>query len=223
MKRLLFLLACTLLMGVFVLIGLAYQAPQGALSEQVRTQPDIQPHPWNGTQYLLVNDRGQSFLFPKSARGKFAVVGFIYTHCPGICRTLTMRLYDVTQMTQGDSSLMFLCVSFDPRRDTAQTLSAYRMAFGANDARWQFLSGTHGMIDSLCETAEVLHKESYSTRLQSGEEQYFINHSDVVLILDPDGNVKKRFDDASTVEPEEYVKAIRALQQEIAHKIIAQK
>ncbi len=209
MKRFFLVCGSTLLMILLIVVGVWNQTPTQAESIEVI------PQPWNGARYALVNDQGQAFSFPRSAHGKITIVGFIYTHCPGICRTLTLRMQDIAHATQGDSSLQLLCVSFDPRRDTSKTLAEYRSAFGVTDQRWQFLTGAKNVIDSLCRVAEVLHTESYSTRLPSGEEQYFINHSDVVLLLDGHGNVRKRFDDASAVESEEYVKAIRALQKEL--------
>jgi protein SCO1/2 len=87
----------------------------------------------------------------ESLRGKVWVADFIFTSCPDVCPLLSTHMAEVqahyAPAAGGpDTGVRLVSFSVDPGTDTPPVLAAYGARFGADPARWSFLTGPIDMI-----------------------------------------------------------------------------
>ena len=74
-------------------------------------------------------------------KGKVWIVNFIYTNCPDTCPIQSAQMRQIQEDFQHEKDLRLVSITVDPTRDTPAVLSEYAKRFGANPARWLFLTG----------------------------------------------------------------------------------
>ena len=78
--------------------------------------------------------------------GKVTVVNFIFTTCPDICPMLSAEMQGSTGHYTNEPGVQFVSISVDPATDTPAVLAAYGARFGADPARWRFLTGDFAAV-----------------------------------------------------------------------------
>lgn len=81
-------------------------------------------------------------------RGSYWVADFIFTRCAGPCPVISSKMARLTEEFS-QSNLRFVSFSVDPDHDTPEILSAYARTYGADTARWAFLTGNTSDVHSL--------------------------------------------------------------------------
>ncbi len=173
-----------------LVIALALAAGAGALLARHHLQAPIAANLAAGTrltpprelpEFELVSHRDEPF-GRTAVNGHWTLMFFGFTHCPGICpMTLTTlaevrkRLHD---LPAGDQPRIVL-VSVDPERDTPQRLAEYVARF---DPSIVGVTGPVAAIDELAASVGVSHR-----KVVTGGTDYTVDHSAVVLLLDPEG------------------------------------
>ncbi len=66
---------------------------------------------------------------------------FIYTNCPDTCPIQSAQMRQIQEEFQNENGLRLVSITVDPTRDTPEVLSEYAKRFGADPARWFFLTG----------------------------------------------------------------------------------
>jgi len=75
-------------------------------------------------------------------RGRVHVAHFIFTRCPSVCPTTTLKMERLAERLAGrGDAIHFLSFSVDPEHDTPPVLAAFAARFHADPARWKFLTG----------------------------------------------------------------------------------
>lgn len=143
--------------------------------------------------YSLTDEVGGQVRFPDDYRGKTLVVSYIYTHCPSICVVTTDGMERLRDRLGKRDDVVFVSITLDPRRDSAETLRRYAEMRGIDTRSWHFLTGDRDALDSLFREMGVLYRTSFMERSEKGDEVYFIDHNDVVTLIDRDGNVRGEF------------------------------
>ncbi|GAB3060333.1 SCO family protein [Virgibacillus ainsalahensis] len=72
--------------------------------------------------------------------GKYVMITFIYTACTDVCLELEMNMAQVYQSIPEKyigEDIVFLSISFDPKRDDPTTLEKYRSYFGSDGETWR--------------------------------------------------------------------------------------
>jgi protein SCO1/2 len=142
-------------------------------------------------------------------QGVVSVIGFIYTHCPGVCVTITETMkrssYLLSQGKAEGQNVQFVALTFDPERDTPSALREYGNLHHLTDemksGHWQFLTGDEATVDSLMQHYNIETRQTYTTINEASERVYFIDHTDRIALLDWRGKVLKEYE-GSSVEPE---------------------
>jgi len=98
----------------------------------------------------FINQNGGSYKFGKD-KTKLKLVEFVYTHCPNVCPTTTLKMTGLQQelMKTGvfGKQIEFVTITIDPYRDTPEVLMKYMDGFGIkNNDGWQFLTGQRNTI-----------------------------------------------------------------------------
>jgi protein SCO1/2 len=119
-------------------------------------------------------------------RGKLMLVFFGYTHCPDVCPTELQNMADVIGKLGPDANQIApIFISVDPARDTPEALSAY---VGNFSPRITGLTGTQDEIASAAKAYRV-----YFKKADGNQNNYSVDHSAFVYLMDRDGNYITHF------------------------------
>ncbi len=93
----------------------------------------------------LIDQNGTPYNFGEH-NSKIKLVEFIYTHCPDICPTTTLKMTELKQDLEKKGvfgkDIEFITITIDPYRDTPKVLSGYMQGFKIkNTDGWKFLTG----------------------------------------------------------------------------------
>jgi protein SCO1/2 len=116
--------------------------------------------------------------------GHWDLVFFGFTHCPDICPATLQRLTfaRASLADRGISPLpRIVLVSVDPERDTPAVLRDYVEQFGDGVAG---LTGNADAIRAFADALKIYYRRS------SDDEAYSVDHSSVVLVVDPAARVR---------------------------------
>ncbi|NNC77526.1 MAG: SCO family protein [Woeseiaceae bacterium] len=173
----------------FLLAMNVLQAP----TENVRSAT-ILPATMELPEFALIDHQGtaadQSFF-----EGQWDLVFFGFTHCPDVC-PLTLQILQAAKKALGEKQIdplpRIVLVSVDPERDTPEVLGAYINAFGDNNA------GLTGELQQLRRLTSAL--GIYFEKVSAGENNYSIDHTSVVLVIDPQGRFHSLFSSPHRIE-----------------------
>ena len=179
-------LAATLAAGVFVALRMQTPAaPEFAL---------VLPAPNKVPEFNLVDQRGapanQSVF-----EGQWDLVFFGFTHCPDICPT-TLQVLSAARAALAEKGQLplprIVLVSVDPERDTPEILGQYVDYFGDGNL------GITGTLDEVTKLTTGL--GIYFEKQPSDGDDYAVDHSAAVLVIDPDGGFHALFSGPHIVE-----------------------
>ncbi len=121
-------------------------------------------------------------------KGKVWVASFIFTRCPGICKTLTQRLRELQDTVKRASQVQLVSFTVDPDYDTPEILQKYGEKFEASPDRWWFLTGERQKIHELSRKSFLLAVEKNAPELVAQEGEYL--HSSKLILVDPQGVIR---------------------------------
>ncbi|MEX0723482.1 MAG: SCO family protein [Gracilimonas sp.] len=140
------------------------------------------------TSFELLDQDSTVVTFPDDFQGEFVVMGFIYTNCPDICSLITQNLVRIQKEMDYPDDVHFIASTFDPERDTPSTLKKYGNAFNVNE-NFTFLTGDSAEVFEMMDSVRVRSQISFTDTTDDGQELYFINHSDKIMVLDKQSRV----------------------------------
>ena len=179
-------LAAVLAAGIF--LGLRTQAPSEPKYALVLPAPNPVP------EFSLVDQHGNP-ADQTVFEGHWDLVFFGFTHCPDICPT-TLQVLSTAKTAleeRGQSPLpRIVLVSVDPERDTPEIMSQYVDYFGDDNL---------GITGSLEEVRKLTSGLGIYFEKQSADgDDYVVDHSAAVLVIDPDGGFHALFSGPHVVE-----------------------
>ena len=179
-------LAAVLAAGIF--LGLRTQAPAEPKYALVLPAPNPVP------EFSLVDQHGNP-ADQTVFEGQWDLVFFGFTHCPDICPT-TLQVLSTAKTAleeRGQSPLpRIVLVSVDPERDTPEIMSQYVDYFGDDNL---------GITGSLEEVRKLTSGLGIYFEKQSADgDDYVVDHSAAVLVIDPDGGFHALFSGPHVVE-----------------------
>ena len=132
----------------------------------------------NVPRFEMVDQNGEKFDSAEIA-GRPMVVSFFFAECPSICRDLNMQIQKLREQVK-DDDLLFVSISVDPEKDTAEVLGRYAKDFDATPDRWAFLTG-----------------QPYKFR-EIGEQYFGVTvdretHTEDIMLVDRWGKYRDRF------------------------------
>jgi protein SCO1/2 len=74
-------------------------------------------------------------------RGKVWVANFVFTRCPSVCPMLSAKFQALQTKLGKLPGVQYVSISVDPEFDKPAVLKEYSERYGADPARWQFLTG----------------------------------------------------------------------------------
>jgi protein SCO1/2 len=133
---------------------------------------------------ITLIDQNSRPIVLSTLKGKPLLIDFIYTSCPGPCRTITQSLDRVAQKLGPElgPQVTFASISIDPEHEGPEQLLKYSKALDADRPGWLFLSGGPAATDSTL-AAFGLRRQ----RTTNGE----IEHLEEVILVGADGHELK--------------------------------
>lgn len=132
--------------------------------------------------FSLLDHRGNAFS-SADFDGHWNLVFFGFTHCPDIC-PLTLQVLANARQTMAENAATVLprivLVSVDPERDTAQIIGQYVSHFGAD------VVGVTGELAEIRKLTDGL--GIYFEKSNVDGDNYSVDHSAVVVVINPDGD-----------------------------------
>lgn len=179
-----------LVLSLAIVIGLAagYVAWQGTTDEPPAIETaTLLPAPLELPEFALTDQDGnpadRSFF-----EGQWDLVFFGFTHCPDVC-PMTLQTLATARRQLADNGMQELprivLVSVDPERDSPEDLKTYVEYFGDD------VAGLTGSEDALRVLTDGL--GIFFQRMASDDENYNVDHSAVVLVLNPSGQFTALF------------------------------
>jgi protein SCO1/2 len=188
-----------LLWIVGLISGLAYWIMVGISREASgKPLPEITLQTIQGADYPLSNHSR-----------KVRLLSFIYTRCPDICPTTTVKMVDLQNKLKEEklwgSQVEFVTITLDPENDTPQALQTYAERLHIDPSGWAILRG-----DSV-QTKEVTQSlQFYSEKLDNG----LIAHSSTTYLVDQNNNIRGKYGMGNEFDSAEILDEIKKLLKE---------
>ncbi len=109
-------------------------------------------------------------------RGSHVLLGFGFTHCPDVCPLMVLNMGEAVR----DTDAVGIFISVDTERDSPEITDRYASRFGE---RMVGLSGNVSQINAAANNFRV------SYVVTKSHNNYTVQHSANVFLIDPDGQV----------------------------------
>lgn len=134
--------------------------------------------------FSLTDDENLPFT-RDSLRGHTSLVFFGFTHCPDICPATLQQLASARrQLEDASPPPRIVLISVDPERDLPGNLQSYVNYFGDG------ITGVTGNVDDIKALTDAL--GLFFEKSGTGED-YTVNHSTAVLVVDRDAELQALF------------------------------
>lgn len=143
----------------------------------------------------LITMNKEEYDFSKSDE-KLKLVEFIYTHCPDICPTTTLKMNmlkkDLQKVGVFGKDIQFLTITIDPYRDTPEVLQEYMDKFEVkDDGNWIYITGDHATLkEDQQEIAELA--GTFQFQYRDPGDGFFV-HSSFIFLVDENNKFIKKF------------------------------
>lgn len=138
--------------------------------------------------YTFTNELGQAVSLGQF-KGQALAITFIFTRCPfpTFCPKMSLNFIETQNklkaLTNAPTNWRLLTLSFDPEYDTPAVLKEYAARYGADPARWSFLTGATADIATITEQSGVMFWRENRTEPFS--------HNLRTIVVDTQGRVQK--------------------------------
>lgn len=140
-------------------------------------------------EFNLIGQNGQSAT-SKLFQGQWNLLFFGFTRCPDVCPLTLNIIKDVVERIKTDNTApipKIVFVSVDPKRDTPEKLNSYVGYFDP-----EFV-GLTGELNAILELTRELNMVVQFTANDENPENYSVDHSASILLIDPDLKVRGSF------------------------------
>ncbi len=129
--------------AITTLIGIAWVNLRSTRPRDAERLPVIARVP----EFSFTSQSGEPVTL-EDLKGKIWVADFIFTRCPGPCPIMSARMAELqSAMKDAGDDVRLVSVSVDPAHDTPQVLAEYAGRYGADPAKWIFLTGDPAKVD----------------------------------------------------------------------------
>ncbi len=139
-------------------------------------------------EFSLVERSGREIRLADLA-GRVWIADFIYTLCTDTCPVQTAEMKSLQDKFAGERDLRFVSITVDPKRDTPAALVRYASRFGADSARWLFLTGEENAIYRLAQEGFHLAAAEIPTPKRDGSGATPL-HSPRFVLVDRRGEIR---------------------------------
>lgn len=142
-----------------------------------------------GGPFTLTSHHGKT-VQDTDFRGKYQLIYFGYSFCPDVCpielakMTAALNMLEAKKISTADIQPIF--ISVDPERDTVAELKDYMQGFHPS------FIGLTGELSNIKNIAKN-YKISFSKTGGTGQGDYLVNHTNLILLMGKNGQYLKLF------------------------------
>jgi protein SCO1/2 len=125
--------------------------------------------------FNLKDQNGNAVSF-KTFEKKIFVINFFYTHCPTLCKEVSVHIDSLAQNYAHNKMVYFVSVTVDPDRDTEAVLKDYSAQLKPMVPNWLFLRGDTSTVYNLARKGLLV------DALQTGKDDFI--YSDKLMLVD---------------------------------------
>ncbi len=162
--------------------------------------------------FSLIDQNGQAFT-EQDLVGNWTLIFFGFTSCPDICPLTLAELNQFYRALPVETLALdtrIVMVTVDPERDTPEKMAEYMMSFNPN---FLGLTGSYDDVAALARQLYIAHSPPPTVDEHAGHDMpaqdYQIDHSGNVLIINPEGNYFGFFDAAT--QDSEFAEAYQSI------------
>ena len=158
-------------------------------------------------EFQLVDAQGRKVTLA-DVLGRPAVMAALYSTCPGPCPNIARSLKRL-QDELADTDVLLVAVSVDPTVDTPAVLASYAERYGADPARWIFLTGAESEVEHLV-------RDGFQTAIARAPEgeaspEGRVTHDKRLLAIDRAGHRRGWYEGDDEVQVERLKRRMRFL------------
>lgn len=142
--------------------------------------------------FVLTNQHGQR-VERSDLWGRVWVADIIFTRCAGPCPLMTRRMKELQDSLPRGSGVRLVTLTTDPTYDSPEILRRYGERFGADFARWWFLTGAPEQIARLAIDGLKLTAVEIPESKRTNPADLFI-HSTTFVVVDAQGRLRGSFE-----------------------------
>ncbi len=190
MKKLQISILAISALGILIILGLLTNdlMKSNTSTEQVSATPML------SIEYDLINQEGKPTTQLDFA-GRYQLVYFGFAFCPDICPfTLDVMSEALNQIGDRADIIQPIFISLDPARDTPDELATYIDSFFPG---FIALTGTDAQVEAAAKSFKVYFQKVEDPNSAGG---YVIDHTSIVYVIDPDGDLVHFFTHKDTAE-----------------------
>lgn len=172
----------------------ASSAQDDALGEEPTTLEQAAPaaavNPYAGfrvTDFSLVDSDGNA-VDQSVFDGEVTVLTFFFASCNGPCPVVAKVMKQIQDRTDG-TELRLASISVDGGRDSPEVIASFAESYGADPARWRFMTGDPELVRDLVRESigfELREQEDFKIKTPDGRTMNNILHPTRLLLVGPD-------------------------------------
>lgn len=160
---------------------------------------------------VAVVDQTGARLRTADLAGRVLVANFIFTRCPTVCPVTSLKMKRLGERLADQPGVGLVSVSVDPEHDSPEVLRAFAARYGADPARWRFLTGEAG---TLRRTVEEGFKLNLEQRGQLSDGTPDIVHDLHFVLIDRQVRIRGYYDSEDSGRLDDLVRDARRLARE---------
>ncbi len=138
---------------------------------------------------FALTDRGGREVRSADLLGKVWIANFIYTHCTDTCPVQSAEMKGLQDKFAREQDLRLVSITVDPKRDSPPVLAAYAARFGADPARWFFLTGKAEDISRIAQEGFHLTAAEIPAAERHGADATHL-HNPHFVVVDRSGEIR---------------------------------
>ncbi|MCK4951586.1 MAG: SCO family protein [Gammaproteobacteria bacterium] len=151
------------------------------------------PEPKPLEPFQLTDHKGKRF-DKENTKGYWTFIFFGYTSCPDVCPATLFQFKQIASRLEktgvAAQNTQFVLVSVDPERDSEKHLEKYIHYYHKD---FIALTGSHEQIKALASQLGIFYMRNISQNDGNSSENYLIDHSAAIMLLDPDSKLHALF------------------------------
>lgn len=158
------------------------------------------------SDFKLINQLGDSVDIGL-INNKITVVDFFFVSCTSICPKMNLQLKRIHDHYIDNEKVLLLSHTVWPEIDSAEVLFNYAESYGANFAKWQFLTGDKKELYRMARFNYLVVPDINDPKLEHGGEADFI-HTENVVLIDTKKRIRGIYDGISSKDIDRLMKDI---------------
>lgn len=162
------------------------------LKRDLTNRPDPLPVIQTLAAFNLTNQAAQPVTLD-TLRGRPWVADIIFTRCAGPCPAMTRHMRELQDALPSQSRAQLVTLTTDADYDTPAVLAKYAAKFGANPARWHFLTGDKTVVANVAIDGLKLTTLAKPPEERTDPADLFV-HSTIFVVVDKLGRLRGAFE-----------------------------